>query len=170
MSDKPEHLTILGPDCKGTGQMILDGDGTIMGQFDGTIRAAGVIDLAESSQVSGTVLAGVVHLSGRSDADLIGEHGVELRSGCVFTGRVFTTHLSVAEGASFEGEVVVGSHAMAAAADLIQQAGADGGAKTTRPTKRKSDAGPKPQTSATSIDQILRIRSGRKAAASAAAD
>ena len=170
MSDKPEHLTILGPDCKGTGQMILDGDGTIMGQFDGMVRVAGVIDLAESSQVSGTVVAGMVRISGRSDADLIAEHGVELQPGCVLTGRVFTTHLSVVEGASFEGEVVIGSHAMAAAADLIQQAGADGGAKTTRTRKRKADADPKPQTAATSLDQVLRIRSGRKATASATAD
>lgn len=170
MSDKPEHLTILGPDCKGTGQMILDGDGTIMGQFDGTVRVAGVLDLAESSQVSGTVVAGVVRLSGRADADVVAEHGVELRPGCVLTGRVFTAHLSVLDGASFEGEVVIGSHAMAAAADLIQQAGADGDAKTTGTKNRKSDAGLKPQTSTTSLDQALRARSGRKAAASVAAD
>jgi len=170
MSDKPEHGTILGPDCKGTGQIVLDGDGIIMGQFDGTVRVAGVIDLAESSQVSGTIVAGVVRLAGRADADVVAEHGVELQAGCVLTGRVFTTHLSVVEGASFDGEVVIGSHAMAAASELIQKADAEKIAKTTRTGKRKAAAGPEPQMATTSLDQVLRARSGRKAAASAAAD
>ena len=103
MSEEGQQGSVLGSGCKATGQMFMDGDATIMGQFDGVIRIGGVVDLTDSSQVSGTILAGGVRLAGRADADVVAESGVELLPGSALVGRVYTSNLSVADGASFEG-------------------------------------------------------------------
>ena len=159
MSEEGQQGSVLGPGCKATGQMFMDGDATIMGQFDGTIRVGGVVDLTGSSQVSGTILAGSVRLAGRVDADVAAESGVELLPGSALIGRVYTSNLSVADGASFEGKVVVGANAMEAAAELIRK---------VEPGQPETDAAdPQVETSSASVEQVLRNRAEQTASKAA---
>lgn len=120
MSDKSEKQTVLGPECRISGEMSLDGDAVVMGQFHGTLRVGGMLEVAESAFVSGTIITGALRLGGRAEADVVAEHGAELLAGCELTGRLYTNRLSVVDGAAFEGEVVVGPKAMAAAEPLLQ--------------------------------------------------
>ena len=169
MSEEGQQGSVLGPGCKATGQMFMDGDATIMGQFDGTIRVGGVVDLTGSSQVSGTILAGSVRLAGRVDADVAAESGVELLPGSALIGRVYTSNLSVADGASFEGEVVVGANAMKAAAELIRQVeSGQPGAGASRDPDEADEADLQVQTSPASLDRVLRSRAERTSSRAAA--
>ena len=176
MSDKSEpQRSVLGPDCKASGELVIDGDGAIMGQFKGVIRVSGVLDLTDTSSISGTILAGAVRLGGRAEADIVAEHGVELLSGTVSTGRLFTSRLSVVDGASFDGEVVVGANAMQAAKDVVRDLTADDGDEDDDATRRRPRAATdlEVQTAATSLDRALkhhdrqRPATTRKAAATA---
>ena len=133
MSENEPHRSVLGPDCKASGELSIDGDGAIMGQFKGVVRAAGILDLTDSSHVSGTIVAGAVRLGGRAEVDIVAEHGVELLCGSVSTGRLFTTRLSVVDGASFDGQVVVGANAVEAAGDVLRQTESD------RPDAERAD-------------------------------
>lgn len=119
MGDGQRNKTVLGPDCRISGELALDNDAVIMGQFKGTLRVSGVLELTESSEVSGTIIAGSVKLAGVAEADIVAEMGVELLAGAQLTGQLYTTNIQVAEGATFQGDVCVGPKAIAAAFEAL---------------------------------------------------
>jgi len=119
MSDQTHHKTVLGADCRITGELSLDNDAVIMGQFKGTLRVRGLLELTESSHIAGTVVAGAVRLAGNAEADVVAEHGVEMLATASLSGQLFTSHLSVTEGAVFQGQVFVGPNALAAAERVL---------------------------------------------------
>src|SRR5688572_21168661 len=155
MSDQNATKTILGPDCRLSGELTLDSDVTIMGHFSGTLRVGGLLEIAETAHVSGGIVAGEVRLAGTveadilrvsgaldiaasgkvsgtviagslrhggvAEADIVAEHGIELLGGAQLTGQIYTTTLSVVEGAVFQGEVNVGPKAIQAAGALLRQ-------------------------------------------------
>lgn len=122
MTEKSNHKTVLGADCRITGELALDNDAVIMGHFNGTLRVSGVLELTDSAKVSGTIIVGALRLSGSVEGDVVAEHGVELMAGAHFNGQLYTTRLNVIEGAVFQGDVCVGPKAMQAAGPLLQQA------------------------------------------------
>lgn len=122
MTEKTNHKTVLGADCRITGELSLDNDAVIMGHFNGTLRVSGVLELTDSARVSGTIIAGALRLSGSVEGDVVAEHGVELMAGAQFNGQLYTTRLNVIEGAVFQGDVCVGPKAMQAAGPLLEQA------------------------------------------------
>lgn len=119
MGEQTRNKTVLGPDCKISGELTLDNDAVIMGQFTGTLRVTGMLELTESSQISGTIIAGTLRLAGKAEADVVAEHGCELLPGAQLLGQLYTSHLNVIEGAVFQGDVCVGPKAIQAAADAL---------------------------------------------------
>ena len=178
MSDNENQQTVLGPDCKITGEMALDGDAVIMGQFDGTLRINGMLELTDSSTVTGTIITGALRLGGEAKVDIVAEHGVELLAGTDLSGRLYTSRLSVVDGASFEGEVVVGPKAMNAASEVIQRVESDrqGAAKrsratrTAKPGRQRAESDADVETVPTSLDQILQQHRARSTAPTADAE
>ncbi|MEM1444717.1 MAG: polymer-forming cytoskeletal protein [Planctomycetota bacterium] len=123
--------TVLGPDCRINGDLVLEGDVLIRGRFEGTLRVTGTLEIAEGAAIEGTVLAGAVVLSGKATADVVAEGSVDLTGSAVFRGRVFTGRLGVDDGADFEGGIHVGPRALDAAGELLNGKSADGGSVTT---------------------------------------
>jgi len=122
MSDQgTKNKTVLGPDCRISGELALDNDAVIMGQFKGTLRVTGMLELTDSARVAGTVVAGTLSISGEVEADIVAEGGVELLPGAVLRGHVYTSQINVVEGATFEGDICVGAKAMEAAGPLLRQ-------------------------------------------------
>jgi len=122
MSEAQKSKTVLGPDCRISGELSLDNDAVIMGQFKGTLRVSGMLELTDSSRVSGTVIVGTLRLAGTAEADIVAEEGVELLPGAKLIGQLFTSRLNVVEGAVFQGDVCVGPKAMQAANEAFGQA------------------------------------------------
>ncbi len=151
MSDKDQTKTVLGPDCKITGQMQLSGDATVMGQFQGELRIGGMLELTDSSQVKGLVIAGALRLGGKAQADIVAEHGMELLGSAELTGQLYTTRLSVVDGATFEGSVVVGPKALQAAGDLLK-------GQPVASTNNNGKSEPSVATVPQSLDDILQRR------------
>lgn len=139
MPEQAQHKTILGADCRITGELALDNDAVIMGQFKGTLRVRGVLELTESSRVQGTVVAGAVRLAGTAEADVIAEHGAELLPTAKLTGQIYTTHLNVMEGAIFQGDVHVGPKALEAAAALLSE-GREGQAQSSDEAEQDAES------------------------------
>ncbi len=121
VSENKNTQTVLGPDCKIKGQITLEHDAIVMGEITGQIRVGGMLELTETSRVHGTVVAGGLRLGGKAKADVIAEHGMELLASAELTGHLYTTRLSVVDGAMFEGHVVVGPKAMDAAGDVAKE-------------------------------------------------
>ena len=121
MGEGTRNKTVLGPDCKISGELTLDNDAVIMGQFTGTLRVTGMLELTESSQINGTIIAGTLRMGGKAEADVVAEHGCELMPGAQLVGQLYTSHLNVIEGAVFQGDVCVGPKAIAAASEALAQ-------------------------------------------------
>jgi len=121
MGEGTRNKTVLGPDCKISGELTLDNDAVIMGQFTGTLRVTGMLELTESSQINGTIIAGTLRMGGKAEADVVAEQGCELMPGAQLVGQLYTSHLNVIEGAVFQGDVCVGPKAIAAASEALAQ-------------------------------------------------
>lgn len=121
MAEATRNKTVLGPDCKISGELTLDNDAVIMGQFTGTLRVTGMLELTESSQISGTIIAGTLRMGGKAEADVVAEHGCELLAGAQLLGQLYTSHLNIIEGAVFQGDVCVGPKAIQAAGEAFSQ-------------------------------------------------
>jgi len=119
MGEATRNKTVLGPDCKISGELTLDNDAVIMGQFTGTLRVTGMLELTESSQINGTIIAGTLRMAGKAEADVVAEHGCELMPGAQLLGQLYTSHLNVIEGAVFQGDVCVGPKAIQAAGEAF---------------------------------------------------
>lgn len=159
MSDNKNTKTVLGPDVKIKGQITLENDAVIMGEVSGQIRVGGMLELTETSRVEGLVIAGGLRLGGQAKADIVAEHGMELLASAQLTGHLYTTRLSVVDGAMFEGHVVVGPNAMNAASDVMQ--GIDDFQVNTQQAEQFTPAnGSKPSVNTVprSLDEILARR------------
>ena len=121
MSEARASKTVLGPDCRISGELTLDNDALIMGHFTGTLRVTGTLELSESSQVSGMIIAGALRLAGHAEADVVVEDAVELLPGAQLVGQLYTSRLNVVEGATFQGDVCVGPKAIQAAKEALKQ-------------------------------------------------
>jgi len=121
MSEARTNKTVLGPDCRISGELALDNDAIIMGHFTGTLRVSGTLELSESSQVSGMIIAGALRLAGQAEADVVVEDAVELLPGAQLVGQLYTSRLNIVEGATFQGDVCVGPKAIQAAKEALKQ-------------------------------------------------
>lgn len=130
------NKTTLGPDCRISGELTLDNDAVIMGQFSGNLKVTGMLELSESSEVTGTVIAGTLRLAGRVEADIIAEDGIEILPGGEFTGRLFASQIHVAEGATFNGDIAIGPNAVEQAYRQLGQEPS----QRTRPAQTQSHA------------------------------
>ncbi|MCC6580432.1 MAG: polymer-forming cytoskeletal protein [Phycisphaeraceae bacterium] len=166
MTEKNEAKTVLGADCRIKGQIHLDSDAVILGQVQGQIRVGGMLDLAESSVVQGLVVAGGLRLGGKAKADVVAEHGMELLASAQLSGHLYTTRLSVVDGAVFEGHVVVGPKAIQAAGDLLAKVQEDApvqldesiSEETAAEAPRRSSPSIDINTVPRSLDEILQRR------------
>lgn len=120
MNGEIKSKTILGPDCRISGELMLDNDAVIMGQFSGTLRVTGMLELTDSAEVSGTIVVGTLRLAGRAEADVVAEDGVELLPGSQLVGQVYTSRLNIVDGAVFQGDVCVGPKATQTAAEALK--------------------------------------------------
>ena len=118
MADTSRNRTVLGPECKINGDLTLDSDVLVVGSFNGTLRVSGVLEVSEAASINGTIITDVLRSAGTIEADVVAETAVEMTASASRTGRVYTQRLAVADGAHFEGQITLGSHAADAARDI----------------------------------------------------
>jgi cytoskeletal protein CcmA (bactofilin family) len=97
MSDQIKSKTVLGADCRLNGELALESDAVIMGQFKGTLRINGDLEIAESAKVAGGIVAGAVRLAGTVDADILRVSGtLEITSTAKVTGTIIAGTVRIA--------------------------------------------------------------------------
>jgi cytoskeletal protein CcmA (bactofilin family) len=109
------NRTVLGADCHIAGDLHIDNDAILNGQFEGELRVTRSLEVGDSARLRGTIVAGVVVMSGEAEAVIVAESAVHLLSGCRVKGRIYAPQLQVEEGAHFDGELCVSPNAMEAA-------------------------------------------------------
>ena len=94
--------SILGSDLVITGEINTDGDVQIEGRLDGNIKA-GTITIGETGSVNGKIMAGTVHVRGKVTGK-IDATTVELAETANVLADIVQDHLSIANGALFDGK------------------------------------------------------------------
>jgi len=171
MSETQRNKTVLGPDCRISGELSLDNDAVIMGEFKGTLRVSGMLELTDSAAVEGTIIVGTLRLAGKAQADVVAEDSVELLPGAELTGQLFTSRLNVIEGAVFQGDVCVGPRAIQAATEALGQEAPEAYESHEEPqpmpsmthaqeeyTEQEAEAEPTPVQTNSSVNSILQRR------------
>jgi cytoskeletal protein CcmA (bactofilin family) len=110
-----ESITVLGPDASFKGELTLRGAAKILGEFEGSITAAGEIHIGQQAECNATIEADTIMVDGTVHGDLIARERLQLTNKARVQGDVSAAALIVAEGASFVGRCAVGPDAVSTA-------------------------------------------------------
>ena len=116
------NRTVLGADARMQGHLLLDNDAVIMGSFDGLLQVTGDLDLPATARIRGTVLAGTLRIAGHVQADLVAADAIDLLDGAVVSGHLYARQLAIGRDVELDGEIRVGTSAMAEAMQRIEAA------------------------------------------------
>ena len=98
-------VSVLGPSIRFKGELIADEDLVIQGQVEGSILHTRSLTIGAQGRVQGDVKARRINVEGTVYGDLYALEGVTLRQGALVTGNVYSNKISIAEGASFNGNI-----------------------------------------------------------------
>jgi cytoskeletal protein CcmA (bactofilin family) len=96
--------TILGNDCKFTGDVDAKGTIRIDGEFDGKIVSSDSVIVGSSGIVKGELHASHAMISGTVEGNIFAKKKVELKAGSRLIGDVESMSLVIEDGVFFEGK------------------------------------------------------------------
>lgn len=101
---KDGGVTLIGPDAKLEGKLVVSGDVRIEGSFQGELVAGGLVVIAEGARVAASTLrAKDLRLGGRLEGDIHLEGKLELLAKGWLEGSVRMRQLIVEEGGTLQG-------------------------------------------------------------------
>jgi cytoskeletal protein CcmA (bactofilin family) len=95
--------TILGHDCKFTGDIDAKGSVRVDGEFEGKILSSDSVIVGKGGQVRGEIHAAHAVVSGTVEGNVFAKKKVELESGARLIGDVESVSLVIEDGVFFEG-------------------------------------------------------------------
>jgi cytoskeletal protein CcmA (bactofilin family) len=95
--------TILGHDCKFTGDIDAKGSVRVDGEFDGKILSSDSVIVGKGGVVKGEIHAGHAVVSGTVEGNVFAKKKVELEAGARLIGDVESVSLVIEDGVFFEG-------------------------------------------------------------------
>ncbi len=107
-----EQVTVLGPDARFKGDLVVDGILKVLGTFEGNVRA-GEVHIGPNAQSNASIEASTIVIDGKHQGDLVAKDCLQLTSKANVQGDVTAAALAVAEGATFVGRCIVGPEALA---------------------------------------------------------
>lgn len=104
-SRSPNETAFIGSKLAIRGKVSGSGNLIVMGKLEGELDLNGELVVAPSARVDGEIQAATLTLSGRITGRLTAREKISLEKAAVVSGRLKTQRLSVAEGATFNGEI-----------------------------------------------------------------
>jgi cytoskeletal protein CcmA (bactofilin family) len=95
--------TILGHDCKFTGDIDAKGSVRVDGEFEGKILSSDSVIVGKGGNVKGEINAGHAVVSGTVEGNVFAKKKVELEAGARLIGDVESVSLVIEDGVFFEG-------------------------------------------------------------------
>lgn len=104
-----EFQTIIGADASFKGDISFDSAAKFLGRFEGSIAAKGRMLVADGATCKATVTAKEVTVEGQIEGNVQAGDRVEIKSTGRITGDIVAPRMSMADGASIDGHVRIGS-------------------------------------------------------------
>ena len=90
------------------GRVSGNGNVIIMGGLDGEFNLRGHVKIAQPAKIKGEVKADAISVNGKVEGKLSAQQRLHLDQTARIEGQLTTPKLSIAEGASFDGEIAMG--------------------------------------------------------------
>jgi cytoskeletal protein CcmA (bactofilin family) len=110
------EMTIIGAGTSLKGDVCFEGPARILGVVEGSISSNSTLEIGEGAQCSSPVEAATLIIAGQVTGHVIARERLELRATAVVKGEIAAASISVASGASIDGQVSVGVDAIETAA------------------------------------------------------
>ncbi|MCA9286583.1 MAG: polymer-forming cytoskeletal protein, partial [Phycisphaerales bacterium] len=123
--------TVIGVNARINGDILLDGDASVLGKVEGRLEVGGELHIGSESQVTAQVVCERLNLEGTVRGDVFAAKGLELGASASLIGDISAGCISVPAGATCQGTLSVGPNAAQAAKD---------GAKNGRTTSTSTPA------------------------------
>ena len=125
-----EFGTIIGADAKFKGDLTFESAAKVMGQFEGSINAKGLIHIATGSKCKASIIAKEVAIEGHIEGNVEASDRVDLKPKGRITGDIVAARMSMADGASIVGHCRIG---------VGEGEGEGGGGKVNAATEMKPE-------------------------------
>lgn len=89
------------------GRVSGNGNVIILGGLDGEFNLRGRLKIAQSAKIKGEVKADIISVNGKVQGKLAAQQRLHLDQTARIEGQITTPRLSIAEGASFNGEITM---------------------------------------------------------------
>ena len=101
-------ISVIGAGMKVTGDVETDGAVRIDGTIIGNVRAGKAVVIGKSGQVDGNIFTQDAVLSGGVSGSVVAESRLEVQATAVVSGDIQARRMQLEEGASLQGQVMVG--------------------------------------------------------------
>lgn len=116
---RPQSVEIvIGPDSRVVGDISTSGVARIDGSVTGSITSGWLI-VGSTGDVKGDVASRGTVVAGRIEGKIKSSEAVEIKSKAIVEGDVYTSKLSISEGALFDGHSYMKKDASMAGADVL---------------------------------------------------
>jgi len=113
MAEEADQITIIGRDTVIKGELTFTRQTRVLGRFEGKIVGEGDLEIAEGATCQADVEANSVTIDGNLEGNsVIAKEIVRLSETGVIRGDVTAAKMTMAEGASFFGNIAIGPEAM----------------------------------------------------------
>ncbi len=103
-----EFATILGADATFKGDLSFDSAAKLLGRFEGTIHAKGLVYIADGCNCKATLIAKEIAVEGQVEGNVEAGDRVELKPTGKIMGDVVAARMTMADGAALDGHVRIG--------------------------------------------------------------
>jgi cytoskeletal protein CcmA (bactofilin family) len=111
---RTRSVSVIGPTLVFKGELSADEDLVIQGTIEGTIaHHKKNLTVGKEGRVKADIHAASVSIEGHVDGDIHGDEFVELAKSAVVRGNIFSPRIKMADGASFNGSIDMGSRSTA---------------------------------------------------------
>ena len=118
-------ISVIGSGMKVTGDIQTDGSVRIDGSIKGDVRAGKSVVIGKGGRVEGNIFTQDSVLSGRVTGSVVAESRLEVQTTAVIQGDIQARRMQLEEGASLQGQVLVGENATRKARPAVE--GSSGG-------------------------------------------
>jgi len=108
---KQDQTTIIGADAVFKGELSFDSTAKILGTVEGSITSKGTVQIVDGATCKADLEAKEITVEGTVEGTCNATDRVDVKSTGVVKGDIIAARMSMAEGASVDGHIVIGSKA-----------------------------------------------------------
>lgn len=97
--------TLIAEGLSVEGEVTCNEELTVIGTLRGKLKSSDTVVVSSSGIIEADVLAGSISIEGQLTGDVVAEQRVDLQTGGRLVGDVKAARLTIADGASFKGNV-----------------------------------------------------------------